>query len=117
MDNKRKAKMLVKSFQDAIGGGELPETEVHNKTHLADDATYGSSSSSNASVADSDQHSVGGEVEPPRPLRKPMSASHGVDVGHSRSMKDLSIDPELIWNSKRSDCYKATAVREQVRKN
>lgn len=116
-ENKRKAKQLAKSFQDAIGGNEQEQPGPENQTQMADDITHGSSS--NVSVADSDQQELGDLEREMELLLTEKGTANSRDGGpaHSRSMRGLDLDPELVWNSSKSDCYKATVVRQQVRKN
>lgn len=112
-DNARKAKQLAKSFQDAIGGKDKEGEGAEGSSNIpqtADDATNGSSS--NVSVADSDhtgdldQHGLDGDLR---------MADSGTGTG--KGTRSMDVDPELVWNSSKSDCYKATVVRQQVRKN
>jgi hypothetical protein len=103
-ENAKKAKQLAKSFQDAIGGKDDdsadPNAPQHQQSASENSTTV---NSSNVSVADSfaAENQLGDEDD--------MSVSNG--------KAKPEIDPEMMWKSSRSDCHKATVVRQQVRKN
>ena len=99
-NNAAKAKQLAKSFQSALG---VPSSPKHGSS--------GENEMENASHQDSEAT----EVE-----SVPDSEHDGGESGLSRQSSannNNPVDPEMVWNSKKSDCHKATMVRRQIRKN
>ena len=95
-NNARKAKELAKSFQASLG---VPSSPKHGKGEIeVDNASHQDSETTEVDSIPDSEH-VG-----------------SLQSGHSASRNNPA-DPEMVWNSKKSDCHKATMVRRQIRKN
>ena len=104
-NNARKAKELAKSFQQSLGveGNSSPTHGSQNSVH--------EQSSQKESVADSEDDSIADSEHGGSLASNHSTVSKG---GHGTN---CILDPEMVWNSKKSDCHKATLVRRQIRKN